>query len=170
MKNINNLSIKKGFTLIELLIAASILGIISIVSVKLLFSTVLSRARQNSILTSSEDVRNFVSKLTTAVKEADNVNLISSTELQTDGITCYTFKMESGTLKYASDDTADCVPPSSLEAITDSSVEIYEPGGSVPPIFAIDGSKVDLKLSGKTKDSFGNHEFFYETTVVQRID
>jgi prepilin-type N-terminal cleavage/methylation domain-containing protein len=170
MKNINNSSRKNGFTLIELLVAASIMGIISIVSVKLLFSTVLGRARQNSILTSSEDVRNFVSKLTTAVKEADQINLVSSTELQIEGSTCYTFKMESSSLKYAADDTADCVPPGTLETVTDSSVEINSPGGTIPAIFEVDDSKVDLKLSGKTKDSFGNHEFSYETTVVKRTD
>jgi prepilin-type N-terminal cleavage/methylation domain-containing protein len=162
-----------GFTLIELLVAASIMGIISTVSVKLLFSTVLGKARQNSIQISSDDIRNYVSKLSKAVKEADIIIPVSSSELQIKGNSCYTFKMESGSLKYASDSSSGCTPPSSLETVTNTGDVIYKPGDVVngkviPSVFEVSDSKVDFKLSGKINDTFGKHDFSYNTIITKR--
>src|SRR3989344_6901315 len=100
-----------GFTLIELLVAVAIIGVLSVVSVNLLFSTVLSRARQGSIQSSSEDVRNFISLLSKSVKESNKVDVVSATEIVTTGTICRTFHLEGTSILLAQDNSSGCVPP-----------------------------------------------------------
>lgn len=175
-----------GFTLIELLVAISIIGIVSVMSVNLLFTTVISRARQGSIQTTSEDVRNFINLLTQSVKEANTITLVGTTEIGTKQIKtsasgtdyiCRTFKwsdwLGKKSIVYAEDNSVNCEPPTTgLSPIIDSKTDLNDP--YYTEITSLNISQNDqmitLILSGNHKDPFGQHDFSYNTNISRRLD
>ncbi len=164
----HNLTLKKGFTLIELLIAVGIIGIISVVTVNLLFSTVLNRSRQNSIQYSSEDVRNFMELMSKNIKEANSVDLISPTEIKITGYDCRTFHLEGTSVAMAVDTTSPvCTPP--ISNSTDPKITDKDTYVDVLNI-SKSGSTITVVISGKHKDSFGQHDFSYNTLITKRTN
>ena len=99
-----------GFTLIELLVAIAAVGVLATVSVNLLYSTVLSRSRQNSIATSSNDIRGFISGLTKDIKEANLVDVKSATEIRFEVLDdlCKTYYLDDKSIKLAVNEISGC--------------------------------------------------------------
>lgn len=158
-------SIKAGFTLIELLVAASLVGLVSVVSVKLLFSTVVSTARQQSIQVTSQDVQVLVDSLTKTLKESKRVIVTSPSEISTEGSTCLTYRLVSHSIEMAEDTAAECViPTSGFTKLTSDNTYVDS--------FSITKSdyEISIAVSGHTKDPFGKHDFSYTTSVVKRTD
>lgn len=154
-----------GFTLIELLIAASLVGIVSIVSVKLLFTTVVGKARQESIQMASQDVQVFVDLLTSTVKQAKRVTLASPTEISTEGSVCRAFRLNGDSIEMAEDASSGCLAP------TTGFTKLTNENNYVESLVLTKNDyEVEISISGYTKDSFGKHEFSYDTTVVKRTD
>jgi prepilin-type N-terminal cleavage/methylation domain-containing protein len=155
----------KGFTLIELLVAASIMGIVSLISVKLLFSTVMGKARQGSVMVSSGDAQAFLESLSKTVKEAKRINVDSTTEISSEGTVCRTFRKSGEVIEMAEDTSTDCSAPSAgFMQITSTNTHINNLN-----ITKTDGV-IDVAVSGYTEDYFGKHDFMYNTTIVKRTD
>ncbi len=166
-----NFQIYKAFTLIELLIAVGIIGIISVVTVNLLFTTVLNRSRQNSIQYGSEDARNFMELISTNVRESTSPVQVNPTLLKTYGTTCRNFRLNTSNFAFEiAEDASGSCNPSLYNRLSDENTTIYAPGGTIPNIFSLNGSEVSIQISGNHKDPFGKHEFSYNTVVTQRIN
>ena len=160
-----------GFTLIELLVAIAAVGVLATVSVNLLYSTVLSRSRQNSIATSSNDIRGFISGLTKDIKEANLVDVKSATEIRFEVLDdlCKAYYLDDKSIKLAVNEISGCAPPDpdpgTDKSVTSPSTEVavleFSPVSSDP-------ESVNVKISGQSKDSFGTHDFSFETAVVPR--
>lgn len=160
---IQKLAKSRGFTLIELLIAASIIGVISVISVKLLFSTVLSRARQESIQTSNEDARMIMELIGKTTREAKRLTVDTPTELSTEGNVCRTFRLNGTDIEMAEDVTTDCFAPTSGFAKLNGDSTVINSFSIVK-----NESEIELSLSGSTNDAFGKHDFSFDTVVVKR--
>lgn len=161
----------EGFTLIELLVAAAIIGVISIVSVNLLYTTVLTRARQGSIKASSEDVRNIFEDLANSIRQSESASLVGSTQVsikkEIEGVepdVCKTFRLNGNSIEYAEEVNDGCsYPISGFSIITDPNTFVN--------IFNITqtGNLFEITISGFHKDPFGEHEFNFQTSVVPRV-
>lgn len=169
IKKVDNLI--NGFTLIELLVAAAIIGVISIVSVNLLYTTVLTRARQDSIKASSEDVRSIFGNLSESIIQSDTVKLVGSTEISTkkevegaDPDICRTFKLNGTTVELAEDISDGCsYPTSGFLVVTDPNTTV-----NVFDITETD-NLFEITISGTHQDSFGEHDFNFNTSVIPRV-
>ncbi|OGK61355.1 hypothetical protein A3G65_01305 [Candidatus Roizmanbacteria bacterium RIFCSPLOWO2_12_FULL_37_7b] len=165
----NTKSSQKGFTLVELLIAAGILSILSIVSVRLLWDTLSIRSTQYAIEYSSDDFRKAISTMTLAIQSATTITIPDSATLEISGEPCRTFKYNttSKSLEQALDDSPTCEPPTSgFTQMTQNEIEIttfdFSPIGERPEIVKID-------MEGSFSDSIGTHPFSFYTTVASRI-
>lgn len=170
--NINKRGIKtnkNGFTLVELLVAVAILGIISTISVQMLYDGVTLRAKQYSLETSSESIRTFVKQISTSIIGSKNISISAdhSKIYITGEEVCETYAFADQTIKYSNMTGDTCTPPESVvpyllnEEITISDLSFFSEGD--PP------RVVNIYLEGVYKDSLGDHPIKYMTSVTPRI-
>ncbi len=162
----NLVNVQQCFTLIELLIAVAIVGVISVASVNLLFTTVLNRARQNSIQYASSDARNLIEIISKSIKQSTNVEA-SGSQLKITATTCRTLHLEGNSVLMATISTPSCVPPSASSGdlkMTDVDTIITS------FVVAKIGDSISLLIAGNHKDAFGKHDFSYDTVITKRTN
>jgi prepilin-type N-terminal cleavage/methylation domain-containing protein len=155
--------------LIELLVAIGIIGIISVISTQLLWNTVTTRAKQESIEVSSENFRSFIKYLTNSIQEAKSINISNSSTIEIKGTVCRTIHLDAHKIKEAQNTAANCTPPVPLASdlpITPVGVDIttftFSPTGLQP-------NNVTITIIGKYIDSMGEHPINFVTSVTPRI-
>lgn len=135
-----------GFTLVELLVAIAIIGIIATISTQLLWDTVTSRSKQDSIEVSSENMRTFIDNLTNYIQEANSITIPDSSTIKIKGDICRTIQYDSEKKKISEGiiTTAGCEAPDMADIeITQEGIDItkfeFSPTGPHP-------STVSLKI------------------------
>lgn len=159
---------KQGFTLVELLIAISIVGIISAVATQLLFDTVTTRSKQQSIENSSDDIQFFVFDITKSIQESKSINIPDAQTIEISKDTeCIKMRYNSPDLSIekAIDANPPC-NPSLFVKTTQENTKItkldFSPIGFLP-------KTVNIKVEGSVKDAFGDHPINFETNVMPRV-
>ena len=160
-----------GFTLVELLVATAIISVISIFGVNLLWDSLTSRAKQDSIETTSESFRTFLVTLTRSVQEANSINIPNTTSIQITGKPCLTirYNLTDKSIEEAIDTTPTCVPPAagaSFIRLTREELKVQKfelsPTGFLPNF-------ISVKIEGLYKDSLGEHPFNFYSTITPRV-
>lgn len=163
--------IKSGFTLVELLVATAILGIISVIGVQLLWDTITTFSKQNSIEASSENLRTFIDNFTNDIQEAKSISVPNSNTIEITGNICRTIKYNPTQkwIEEAQDKSIPCTPPDSTalfikvtqEEIVINRFEI-SPTGLLP-------ETVFFQIEGFYKDSLGQHPIKFSSNVTPRV-
>jgi prepilin-type N-terminal cleavage/methylation domain-containing protein len=159
----------KGFTLIELLVAVGIIAVLSVLSTQLLFNTVTSRAKQQSIAESSTAFRSITQTLATSIMEAKKVSVPDISTLKITANTCktYHYNTTNKSLEVAEDINPSCIPPTSgFIRINNPDIEITKL--EFTPVVSL-SEKVNIVIEGESKNSLGSHPFSFSTTVVPRV-
>lgn len=158
----------QGLTLIELLIATAIMAVISLSSVRLLWGTLATRAKQNSIETSSDSSRFLISTITEAIQSSQSIGISSpfssSITIGVGSTSCQIIFLN-GTTVY-SNDNPPCNPDTSIaKPMNQSEISLqtlkFTPQGTPP-------KAIKIEMSGFYKDSVTDHPFNYSTTVSVR--
>ena len=164
-----NINKNYGFTLVELLVAIGIIGIISVISTQLLWNTVTTRAKQESIEVSSENFRTFIKYLTNSIQEAGSINIPNSSTIEIKGKICRTIHLKADKIEEAQSFAANCLPPdtsASYLRVTPVGVELdtytFSPTGLNP-------DSVTITIIGIYRDSLGEHPINFVTSVTPRI-
>lgn len=156
----------QGLTLIELLIATAIMGIISLSSVRLLWGTLATRAKQHSIETSSDSSRFLISTITEAIQSSQSIGVSSpfSSSITIKGTPCRIIRLNGNIIEQAIDDNVACNPvtfkPMNQPEISLQNLK-FSPQGTPP-------KAIKIEMSGVYKDSVTDHPFNYSTTVSVR--
>lgn len=175
-QNINKKPVKifQGFTLIELLIAVVIFGIISIISVQGLYDIVSIRAKQQTIEDGSDTVRVIARQISKSVTEANSVNVIENSMLETKNpLECHTFQYDSSSgliwhkIEYSTEDTVCVAPEPTIDnaIITD---DLVINSFTLTPL-GTHAKAIHLTIEGTYENSLGDHPVKYSTTITRRI-
>jgi len=155
---------KLGFTLLEFLVSIGILSTISVVLVGILYTILIVRSKQQSIEISDTAARTVFTTITNAIESASASPTFASNTLSIIGNPCrlIQFIPTPGILQQAVNPSPGCLPVPA-GTLTPSNVQISE--------FSItnNGNVVIATMGGTYKDSFGSHDFRYQTSVVPRI-
>ncbi len=164
---LHNIKKKQGFTLIELLIASAIMAVISLSSVRLLWGTLATRAKQNSIEASADSSRFLLSTITEAIQSSQSIGISGpSSSITINGTPCRIIRLNGNVIEQAIDNNTPCTfttvtfkpmnqPEISLSNLT------FTPQG-IPP------KSIKIEMSGMYKDLVTDHPFNYTTTVSVR--
>ena len=160
---------KPGFTLVELLVAIAIIGIISIVGVRILYDVVSIRAKQQTIEDSSDSFRVLARLITKSVMESQSVSVPNSHELRIIGEDhCQTIRYDpvTGSILH-SKITNPCTPPDAgLIKLTSDDLVITNCNLSPTGVSV---KVLSLELQGYYKNSLSNHPLVYKTTISSRL-
>lgn len=153
-----------GFTLIELLVAIAILGGISVLNVRLLWDTLATKTKQNSIESSSESFRFLVSTISEAIQSSQSIIITSPSLITIKGTPCRIIRLNGTIAEQATDNTA-CSPsvfkPMNQPEISLQKLQFIASG--TPP------QAVNIIIQGNYKDNLGiGHSFNYSTKVAAR--
>ena len=161
-------NILSGFTLVELLVSVAIIGIISMISIQMLYDGVTLRSKQYSLETSSESVRVFLKQISKAIVESKDVEVPTSDKILITGENiCQTFSYDGVGKKilYSKVESVECAEIGS-QPIMDPEIEIIDL--SFSPI-GDSLSVVNIEIEGVYKDSLGEHPINYKTSVSPRM-
>lgn len=164
----HNTNTQKGFTLVELLISIAILSGLAVVSTRLLWDTVSTRAKQYSIEQSSENFRLIISTVSNSIRSATTVEVPNAQTIEITGEPCRTFRYDATTqvLEQAIDSSPTCVPPTSgFESMIQEQIALSS--FSFSPVETRPQSVI-IETEGTYTDSLGSHPFSYSTTVTPR--
>jgi prepilin-type N-terminal cleavage/methylation domain-containing protein len=158
-----------GFTLIEVLVAAAIIGVLSVVSIQLLFDTISVKSKQQTLETSSDNAYVVIEQIAKSVKEAKSINVTDSgAKIEIVGrLTCvnYRFNSVDNSVEKAVDSASVCIP-TAYSSISQSDFKItnlsFSPVGPLP-------SNISILLEGEVKGTMGEHPFSYQTNIYPRV-
>ncbi|MFH1971261.1 MAG: prepilin-type N-terminal cleavage/methylation domain-containing protein [Patescibacteria group bacterium] len=161
----------KGFTLVELLVATAIIGVVAVIGVQILWDTLSLSSKQNSIESSSENFRIFISSFTNSIQEAKNISILNSNTIQITGDICKTIKLNTAKkwIEEAQDKSVPCTPPpltSSFNQITQDQILINK--FELSPIGPLLNT-VFVQIEGVFKDSLGEHPINFSSSVTPRV-
>lgn len=163
-----NKNANAGFTLIELLVATVIIGVLSIVSTRLLFDAVTIESKQSTIDTSSDSGYFILEQIARNIRYAKNVNITSNSEIKltypSDCIN-YRFNATNNIIEKATDSNPPCNPSGYTAILPD---EFFISNLNFSPI-GMSPENVSIKVEGEVRDSLGIHPVIYETNIVPRI-
>lgn len=160
----------KGFTLIELLIAVAVIGTLSVVTTKLLFSSVLAKSKQQSIEVSTNTIHLFLAEVTKLIQEAQSVSLPSTNSIEiVNSSGCTRFRYITGSIEKAFDANTPC-NATTYSKVTDNDIKISSLQFSKYPSVSYLPNSVAISILGVINDPFGEHPFNYETTVFPRLN
>lgn len=163
--------IKSGFTLVELLVATAILGIISVIGVELLWDTLTTSSKQNSIEVSSENLRTFIDNFTNDIQQAKSISVPDKYTIEITGDTCRTIKHNAiqKWIEEAHDQSVPCVPPDSTAFFTKVTQEgVVIDKFEISPTGLLPGT-VFFQIEGAYKDSLGEHPIKFRSSVTPRV-
>jgi prepilin-type N-terminal cleavage/methylation domain-containing protein len=163
---LQNTDSKNGFTLIELIVAIGIFGALSLVSVQMLWDTISSRSKQNSIENVSSTIRPILATLAQAIESASQISITGS-QIKITGFPCRTIDLYDYRIWQSIDSSPTCNPPASGT----------DPLTPLPPTFSVSEftlttpstlNVINITIGVTYKDSLGSHTLYATTSAVKR--
>lgn len=171
VRNYDNqgIAVNYGFTLIELLIAALIIGVLSIISIQLLFDTVTVKSKEYALTSSSDEAFRLMENFASSLKAAKSIDVKAGGKqvdfTTSDSCVSYRYNTANKSIELAEDSIASCNPSIYIQ-ITSSGFTIDDfslsPEGALP-------ENINIAVEGEIKDPLSSHPFKYETNVFPRI-
>jgi len=161
-----------GFTLIELMVATVIMAAVSLVSVQMLWSTVLVRSKQQSIEDSSDDIRQILSKISKNIVSAKKIISVTDYNMQIvdNSDYCHKIYLQSSVIIESNYSDSGCVNIIS-PTLNLTSVKITNVSENPPvPLFKKESGNnlITITIVGKIKDNLGEHTISAATSAVPR--
>lgn len=163
---LHNIKNSCGFTLIEVLVSAGILALTAGILMGSLYTILSVRSKQQSIESSTSSVRVVLTTIANAIETAATSPTVSGNSVSIKGTPCRTIRLTSGVLEQATLDDPNCTLP-----LTSGFAALSPPGVTIAtfnPVKNPDAS-ISISLAGTIKDSFGSHDFNFQTTVTPRV-
>lgn len=160
-----------GFSLVELLVATAIIGIISVIGVQLLWDTLTTFSKQNSIEASSENLRTFIDNFTNDIQEAKSISVPNSNTIEITGDICRTVKYNPTQkwIEEAYDRVVPCTPPdSSALFVKVTQEEILIDKFEILPVGLLPKT-VFFQIEGFYRDSLGEHPIKFSSNITPRV-
>ena len=157
----------KAFTLIELLVGIVVIGIISLVAMRIIFNMVNYRAKQFAIEDTSDSFRDFISNFTTNVRNASAVTIDGSGSIiEIVGDNCVSYRLNSSvqTIEKSQASASPC--NGSYNRILQDNIKIN--AFSLSPV-GVGVSVVNIDIQGSYVDSTEERPFTYTTSVAKRL-
>jgi len=154
--------IKLGFTLIELLVGIAIIGVLSVVALRMIFNIVNYRSKQFAIEDTSDSFRSFISEFSYEVRSSGSVTIPSTDYIEISRMdSCTSYHYNGVTIERSDSDSGVC--NTSYAQVLQNNIKITE----FTPV--IDGDFINISIKGVYSDSIGSRDFTYKTSVTKRI-